>query len=245
MGRAARYRDAGHLPNLRPDRQPAPPSTLPRQRRGVTPQMVGRYPDFDVMESAPTWDEATRRVVEERLRPRGPLRFFSADEESTARALCDTLTAQDREPRIPVVEMVDAKLADRAFDGYRYAGMPDDDETWRLTLRGLDEVAERRYQRRFALCDEEVRTAICAQLAAGSLHGGAFDRVDCRRAWSVLTRMVVSQFYSHPWAWNEIGFGGPAYPRGYMRLGEGLHEPHETGEAVHDDPVREMETPAP
>ena len=26
-------------------------------------------------------------------------------------------------------------------------------------------------------------------------------------------------FYSHPWAWNEIGFGGPAYPQGYMRLG--------------------------
>ncbi len=32
-------------------------------------------------------------------------------------------------------------------------------------------------------------------------------------------RAVLSEFYSHPWAWNEIGYGGPAYPRGYMRLG--------------------------
>ena len=31
--------------------------------------------------------------------------------------------------------------------------------------------------------------------------------------------MILAAFYSHPWAWNEIGFGGPAYPRGYMRLG--------------------------
>ena len=31
---------------------PTPPSEwLPRQRRGVTPQMVGRYPDFDVFDA--------------------------------------------------------------------------------------------------------------------------------------------------------------------------------------------------
>ena len=32
-------------------------------------------------------------------------------------------------------------------------------------------------------------------------------------------RVVLACFYSHPWAWNEIGFGGPAYPRGYSRFG--------------------------
>ena len=37
-------------------------------------------------------------------------------------------------------------------------------------------------------------------------------------------RAVLSAFYSHPWAWNEIGFGGPAYPRGYARFGVGQRE---------------------
>ena len=32
-------------------------------------------------------------------------------------------------------------------------------------------------------------------------------------------RDLRRQFYAHPWAWNEIGFGGPAYPRGYARFG--------------------------
>ncbi len=41
------------------------------------------------------------------------------------------------------------------------------------------------------------------------------------KAWAVVMRAVLGAFYSHPWAWNEIGFGGPAYPRGYMRLGVG------------------------
>ena len=51
--------------------------------------------------------------------------------------------------------------------------------------------------------------------------------------------MMLEAFYSHPWAWNEIGFGGPAYPQGYMRLGPtGTLEPHERPGATDEDPVR-------
>ncbi|MCW3019992.1 MAG: hypothetical protein JWN10_2300, partial [Solirubrobacterales bacterium] len=45
-------RSASHLPNLRPDGVPRRPDWLPRQRRGITPQMIGRYPDYDVLEAA-------------------------------------------------------------------------------------------------------------------------------------------------------------------------------------------------
>ncbi len=95
-----------HLPKLRPGAQPPHPSWLPRQRRGTTPQMIGRYPDFDVLDAADTWDEATKKTVLARLDPPGPLRFFTADEEPTLRAFCDVVLAQDAEPRVPVAEMV-------------------------------------------------------------------------------------------------------------------------------------------
>ena len=62
-----------------------------------------------------------------------------------------------------------------------------------------------------------------------------------RKAWGVVMRGVLGAFYSHPWAWNEIGYGGPAYPRGYMRLGEGQREPHQATEAGEEDPVRAVE----
>ncbi|MBV9007132.1 MAG: hypothetical protein JO181_20860, partial [Solirubrobacterales bacterium] len=61
------FRQAAHLPNLREDRQPASPEELPRQRNGVTPQMHGRYPDFNVVDEIDHWDEATRRIVLERV----------------------------------------------------------------------------------------------------------------------------------------------------------------------------------
>ncbi len=229
-----------HLPNLRPGRQPRHPSWLPRQRNGTTPQMIGRYPDYDVLQNAENWDSATREVVTRRLQRSGPLRFFTAPEEPTLRAFCDVTTAQDVDPRVPVAEMVDDKLAAGRLDGYRYANMPRDPDTWRLVLQGLDEVAASRYGHdSFAACELETQEAIVTAMAGGSLSGGAWDRLDVARAFSVCMRAVLAAFYSHPWAWNEIGYGGPAYPQGYMRLGPiGVREPHERQGATDEDPVR-------
>jgi Gluconate 2-dehydrogenase subunit 3 len=233
-----------HLPNLRPDLQPPHPSWLPEQRRGTTPQMIGRYPDFDVLANADSWDEATRKVVLARLEPPGPLRFFTKDEEGCVRAFCDTVLAQDREPRVPVVEAVDGKLADGRLDGYQYADMPDDRDTWRLVLRALDETAAREHGKAsFAAAEPATREAIVGQFSKAELEGGTWERLNVKRAWSVCMRMVLSGFYAHPWAWNEIGFGGPAYPRGFMRLGgpsgpAAVREPFETRGATDEDPVR-------
>jgi hypothetical protein len=229
-----------HLPNLRAGKEPPETSWLPRQRRGTTPQMIGRYPDFDVFDAADTWDEATTRVVTARLHFDDPLRFFAPEEVPTLRAFCDVAMAQDAEPRVPVAEMVDEKLAAGRLDGFQYADMPDDRDTWHLVLAGLDETAESRYGRpTFSACDPEGQEAIVGDLAEGKLSGGSFGKLNVKRAWSVCMRMILAAFYAHPWALNEIGFGGPAYPRGYMRLGPlSTLEPFEKSGATSEDPVR-------
>ncbi len=233
------FRDPAHLPNLRSGRQPPHPSWLPRQQVGTTPQMIGRYPDFDVLAAAHTWDKATTSVVMARLAAPVPLRFFTAAEEPTLRAFCDTVMAQDAEPRVPVAEFVDDKLASGRLDGYQYADMPDDPDTWRLLLAGLDHSATTLFDTTsFADAPPEVREAIVDELANARLDGGPWEELNVSRAWSVCMRAILVGFYSHPWAWNEIGFGGPAYPRGYMRLGPlSTTEPFERHGATSEDPV--------
>jgi hypothetical protein len=206
--------------------------------------MIGRYPDFDVFDAAGTWDRATKRIVLARLAPPGPLRFFTPAEEPTLRAFCDTVLAQDDEPRVPVAEMVDAKLADGRLDGYQYADMPDDRDTWRLVLRGLEFTASTRpAMTSFPVSSPAARESVVAAFAAGTLSGGPWEHLNVSRAWSVVMRATLAGFYSHPWAWNEIGFGGPAYPRGFMRLGgpgadgAGGREPFEKPGASDRDPV--------
>ncbi len=233
-------RDPGHLPNLRPGGEARKPDWLPRQREGTTPQMIGRYPDYDVLASASDWDEATRKVVTERLDPPRTLGFFTVEHASSLRAFCDVLLAQDAEPRVPVVEMIDEKLACGRLDGYEYEDMPDDRQAWRLVLQALDATALQWHGKpSFAECAAADQHGIVKAFAAGSLAGEAWEELNVSHAWEVCTRMVLEAFYSHPWAWNEIGFGGPAYPQGYMRLGPlSTLEPRERPGATDEDPVR-------
>ncbi len=205
--------------------------------------MVGRYPDFDVLapEVVETWDQLTRQVVLGRVEPAARLRFFRPEEVPTARAFCDIVMAQDEEPRVPVLELLDAKYAEGRLDGYRYADMPDDREAWHLLLEGLDHSAHTRYAKaRFSELEPEAQEGLCRDFQTGNLQGGPWERLNVGRAWSLALRGIVSEFYSHPWAWNEIGYGGPAYPRGFMRMGDlSTTEPFETADEVGRDPVRD------
>ena len=232
-------REAGHLPHNRPGGKAADPAELPRQRRGTTPQRHGRYPDYDVLDNAGHWDAVTREAILARVDDVPPVRFFTPDEVRCLRAFLDVALAQDAEPRIPVLEMVDAKLHAGNLDGWQYEDMPDDRETWRLVARGLDESAG---PPGFHALPHGRRVELVERLSQGELSGGAWDQLNVSRAWGVVMRGATAAFYSHPWAWNEIGFGGPAYPRGYMRLQRGTagREPHERAEAFETDPVRDV-----
>ena len=214
------FRGAGHLPNRSPDGQGADPYELPRQRRGRTPQMHGRYPDYDVLEQASHWDPVTREMVLGRVRDVPPISFFTAGETATLGALADRLTAQDSEPKVPVINFIDEKYAKGDLDGFQFADMPDDRDAWRLVARGLDEQATQRSgAASFAAATVEDQLAIVSDFAEGKLHGGAWEQLSVTHAFGLVMRVVLACFYSHPWAWNEIGFGGPAYPRGYSRFG--------------------------
>ena len=150
------------------------------------------------------------------------------------------MLAQDAEPRIPVLAFIDRKLFEGRLDGYQYADMPDDRETWRLVARGLDEAAAAGGAGSYAAAPPVLQRELMDAFAEGKLSGGAWEKLPGGRAWGVVMRSVLAAFYSHPWAWNEIGFGGPAYPRGYARLGIGLSEAWEGAEALDVNPVADV-----
>jgi hypothetical protein len=218
-----------HLPNHR-DGAPLEPERLPRQRRGCTPQMHGRYPDHDVLAHADHWDEPTRRVVMARLEP-PPYRVFDEAQVRSLEAFCDEVTGQDGEPRIPVLRFVDDALHAGRSPGFRFDGMPDDREVWFRVAQGLDEAAGVLGANGYADLPPEERHDLVARFANCELRGGVWDSMPVDRAWSVVTAAIVTAYYAHPWSWNEIGFGGPSYPRGYMRLSAGQREPWEGREA--------------
>lgn len=202
---------------------------------GLTPGSAERrFPGYDVMRQQPAWDAVTTSVVTARLGPPGPPRFFTAEEEPAARALLDRLLAQDEDPCVPVFEVIDGRLAERRGDGFRYEDLPEDPEAWRQSIAALNQTAKSDFGRSFAqLVQREQRDIIeGVRLCKGNWHG-----LPAARLFSLWMRYACSAFYSHPWTWNEIGFGGPAYPRGYKYLALGAREPWEVQERDAHDPV--------
>jgi hypothetical protein len=202
---------------------------------GLTPGSAEqRFPGYDVLRQQPAWDEVTTAVVTARLDRPDSLRFFTAEEAPAARALLDRLLAQDEDPRVPVFEAIDARLAERRGDGFHYEDLPADPEAWRQSIAALNECALSDFGQSFAqLGRREQRDIIeSVRVCAGQWHG-----LPAARLFSLWMRYACSAFYAHPWAWNEIGFGGPAYPRGYKYLALGAREPWEVEERDAQDPV--------
>jgi hypothetical protein len=209
----------------------------PRQpgHSGVTPGVdQPRFPGLDVLAQSPHWDPATRVVVLGRLETPAAPTFLTPDELATARTLCDVLLDQQDEPRVPVAEMIDARLAQGSTDGWRYADLPEDGAAWQRILAALDEDACDAYDAGLTeLSLDDARSVVAAlQHASRPWHGMPTEHV-----WSLVTRYACTAFYSHPWAWNEIGFSGPAYPRGYKNIGVGRREPWEVPDHRDSDPV--------
>ncbi len=182
-------------------------------------------------------------MVLSRLGPPPDIRYFTPEQEAVATCLLVQLLDQSDEPderRIPVTAMIDARLAEGESDGWHYADMPPDGDAWCQTLSHLDADAAKQFGRGFASCslDEQARLVQAVQdLGSDAWHG-----LPAAQVWSLWTRYACTAFYSHPWAWDEIGFSGPAYPRGYKNAGVGKREPFEVRDQQPDlDPLRRGE----
>jgi hypothetical protein len=196
--------------------------------------LINRYPAADVLAQRGHWDEATRRVVLDRVHNVPPFRFFNAGERATLEALCARVIPQDHRPpdrRVPLAPWIDARCYHRALDGFRYDDMPANEEAWRQGLRGLDEAARARFGVRFAELDGARQDEVLETVRRGDPPGEVWTRLPPKRWWIVtVLRQIAGAYYAHPYAWDEIGFGGPAYPRGYAALNHGAPEPWEPRE---------------
>ena len=203
--------------------------------KGTTPGSAEqRFPGYDVMARSHKWDATTTAVVLSRLEPPAPAKFFDAAEEAIVRALLDRLLAQDEEPRVPVFEAVDRRLAGRDGDGYHYDDLPQDPEAWRLSVAALDVDAKTNVGRGFAALDPQNQRDIIERVR---LCDGKWQDLPAGHVFSLWMRYACGAYYAHPWAWNEIGFGGPAYPTGYKHLALDGREHWEVRERDAHDPV--------
>ena len=140
------------------------------------------------------------------------------------------------ESRVPIVNYIDERLFKREISGYRYEDMPPDDEAHRLGLQAIEQTAQAIHATRFVHLDPLKQDFVLKSIHDGKKLAAPeiWARMSIERYWQLLVQDCVAAYYSHPYAWDEVGFGGPAYPRAYTRLEGGLPEPWEVDEQRYE-----------
>ena len=193
-----------------------------------------RYPDADVLAQRGHWDEATRKVLMDRVHNVPPFRFFDEGERETLEAVCACVIPQEHRPadkRVPIAPWIDQRCAHHSVDGFRFDDMPTEEVAWRKALAGINEAAHALFGRRFTELNRGEQDAVLGRVRRGDPPGDSWRGMPVKRFWvNLALRQIVGVYYAHPYAWDEIGFGGPAYPRGYFALNHGAREPWEARE---------------
>ena len=226
---------------------------------------ASRYPGYDVLlkRDTPSWDDVTRDVIDARLAQRNMPRFCNDAQWRVLSALCavlvphscnavsdsDTLRSDQggdkvrwADPLVPVAALVDTKLADDSRDGYRDARLPPLREAWQIGLAALDTESRNAYEAGFADIDEAQQRGLVERMQRGDLKDPAWQGMPSHVFFELRALNDISAaYYSHPQSWSEIGFGGPANPRGYVRMQANRRDPWEAAEAHPGEEARARE----
>jgi hypothetical protein len=222
-----------HETNIDPDLLPRSTDT----NKPLSPkEQPGYYPGYSTLEQRKFWDEATRQLVLQRVDSPPPLRFFTEEQAWFWKTVFDHLLPQtDRTPerQIPLIPPLDRRLSENRTVGYRFEDMPHDREVYvSIGIEAIDREALEQYGKNFLSLGW-----LEQDLVLRTIHDGepravqeTWQRMSVHRFWQLIMQDAIDTYYAHPWAWDEIGYGGPAYPRAYTRLERGEPEPWEVGE---------------
>lgn len=196
--------------------------------------MQTRYPDWNVMNNADHWDEHTSKLVQKRLDGSTSLKFLHPEEAELLRVVCARLLADTDEERINVVVAhIDKKLAEKISAGYRQVRLPDARVLYRDGLRGITEAAKVQFRHEFLELEDQQQNEVLKAIADGHARGSTWMKLPAQQFFKKLLHDTIEIYCSLPPVWSEMGYAGPAYPRGYVRIELGATDPWEAREP-HD-----------
>ncbi len=190
---------------------------------------ITHYPTYDVMNERDQWDGHTQSIVASRLVRDRQYSFLTTVEAEILRAWCSLLMNDDRGEVIQyVLSHIDKTLSQSIGEGQRKSGVPKAQVLVREGLKAIQEAARMSDSQAFFHLEEAKQKQLMGAISEGSWpHTELWEGIPQKELFQKLMTMTVEAYYSHPTIWSEIGYGGPAYPRGYVRGQIGQLDPWE------------------
>lgn len=188
-----------------------------------------RYPGFNVLSQVKQWDPHTREIVLKRLGPLQSLKYLTPDEATMLKTIASHIVYDNREEILKyIVHHLDQTLSSNIGESERRPKVPPAKDLIRQGLTALNKVAQKMAQKPFTWLDSATQFKIIAALQTETVESiSDWSRIPPKELFKKLAGMITKAYYSHPTIWSEIGYAGPAYPRGYVRVESGLTDPWE------------------
>lgn len=188
-----------------------------------------RYPGYDILKEKEHWDDHTHEIVLKRLGPFPKHRFLSEHEAEMILVIARHIVYDNRKEILDfVLHHLDNMLSSPIGEDQRKVGTPEQKVLISKGLRAIDKLANKQYRASFLEIDAQQQSAILTALQKGKTAPmDEWQAIPQKELFKKLATQIVSAYYSHPTVWSEIGYGGPAYPRGYVRVERGLTDPWE------------------
>ncbi|KUO51950.1 MAG: hypothetical protein APF76_06875 [Desulfitibacter sp. BRH_c19] len=191
--------------------------------------MNTRYKEFDVMRSFEEWDERTQKLIEQRIASGEKIMFFSDKQKELLIDVLKVLLAEENEDIIKrVAAFIGEQLEKNKGKGYREATLPEAEILYLEGLKGIQEASAAMYSGKdFGELSHEQKIKVLEAIRQGNPGGRAWQKINGKKFFKDFLTQAVSGFYSQPEIWSQIGYAGPAYPRGYVRVELGGKDPWE------------------
>lgn len=159
-------------------------------------------PNYHSLDRIDKWDKATQGIIKNRLEKeidrKENFTFLTKKEGAKLIKLINVLLPQlESKFKIKIAESIDKSLSNRKT-GVKYGQDP-----WRgdFYKKGLEMLGESFSESWLKKEFENPKESFLSRFLRLVLQDS------------------ISIYYSHPFAWDKIGFPGPAYPEGYSYLG--------------------------
>jgi hypothetical protein len=193
--------------------------------------VADRFPGYDVLakRDTPSWNDQTRKVIADRLATTEP-DVLTPEQRATLRLAIDRIVPQpEARPPVNACALVLHKIMANGTDGYRHHRLPRVREAWERGLSAIDAEALAQFGHAFVALDAGKADAVLHAVECGETVTDWPFPSDIFWSWRLLPD-VISAYYAHPSAWSAMGFGGPASPRGYVRIDADRRDPWEAAE---------------
>jgi hypothetical protein len=194
------------------------------------------YPSYDVLTERENWDSVTQNVITDRTNPARENYFSPEDKELLINLLPYLFPSHLGELSIDVITLFENRCANGKVVGYPLGSKLKKLQIIHLGLENMQKQLYTQYETSFSNLTEDMKKKFIEDIQQNIGYLNIWEQVNPSLFFKTLMKELVQLVYSDPSIWSDIGYGGPAYPRGYYAFGP---EQFDSWEAKRNDKKEE------